>query len=376
MAKIRVAIDGCGALTTETILWHLDQPDFRDLAEVVAVCDVVPERARAAAEAHGVPHWFPDYDEMLAKVECDAVLVIVPHALHADHALRAIRAGRHVYVQKPMAPTLQEAERIVRESRQRGLKVVAAPGQALWPLYRQIRETIEGGEIGKPFLAVPPLMGWGNDEVGFPNDPSWFFSSEAGPLRDHGGYGFQTLVSLLGPVRRVAAFSGTCVDWRTWNGRRFEVTGHDNTAALLDFGGNVFATLPEAWCDTAPGSRFLRVHGLKGAVQTDPETFNHLDILPIAATVIRIGKPPLRLECPLESVPFTRGLHPQCGHVHVYGDILHLVECVRDDREPIASAERGMHFVDAVEAIFLAAREGRTVDLRTTVPTNPWAGEG
>lgn len=372
MAKIRVAVDGCGALTTETILWHLDQPDFRSSAEVVAVCDIVPERARAAAEAHGVRHWFQNYDEMLAKVECDVVLVIVPHALHADHALRAIRAGRHVYVQKPMAPTVDEALRIVEESDRRGVKVVAAPGQALWPLYRQIRDVIEQGEIGRPFLAVPPLMGWGNDEVGFPNDPSWFFSKEAGPMRDHGGYGFQTLVCLFGPVRRVAAFSGTRVDWRTWKGRRFAVTGHDNTAALLDFGENLFATLPEAWCDTAPGSRFLRIHGLKGAVQTEPETFNHLDILPIAATVIRIGKQPLVLECPLDSVPFTRGKHPACGHVHVYGDILHLVECVRDDRKPIADARRGLHFVEAVEAIFQSAEEGRTVELRTTVPSIPW----
>ena len=373
MAKVRAAIDGCGALTRETILHHLDQPDFRDVAEVVAVCDIVPERAKAAAEDHGVPSWFADYGAMLERVECDAVLVIVPHALHAEHALRAIRAGRHVYVQKPMAPTVSEARRIVEESAARGLKVVAAPGQALWPMYRQIRRVIDEGEIGKPFLAVPPLMGWGNDDVGFPNNASWFFSAEAGPLRDHGGYGFQTLVCLLGPVRRVAAFSGTCVDWRRWNGERFEVSGHDNTAALLDFGGNVFATLPEAWCDTAPGSRFLRIHGLKGAVQTNPETFNHLDILPIGATVHRIGKDPLRLECPLESVPFTRGRHPECGHVHVYVDILHLVECIRDDRAPVADAARGLHFVEAVEAIFRAAAEGRTVELETSVPDDPWA---
>ncbi|MEJ5171957.1 MAG: Gfo/Idh/MocA family oxidoreductase, partial [Fimbriimonadales bacterium] len=145
MPKIRVAIDGCGALTRETILHHLDQPDFRGLAEVVAVCDVVPERAKAAAEEHGVPAWFPDYEEMLARVDCDAVLVIVPHALHADHALQAIRSGRHVYVQKPMAPTVAEARQILEESRRHGVKVVAAPGQALWPMYRLIREVIDQG---------------------------------------------------------------------------------------------------------------------------------------------------------------------------------------------------------------------------------------
>jgi len=59
MAKVRVAIDGCGALTRETILHHLDQPDFRDVAEVVAVCDIVPELAKAAAEEHGVPPGSP-----------------------------------------------------------------------------------------------------------------------------------------------------------------------------------------------------------------------------------------------------------------------------------------------------------------------------
>ncbi len=364
MARTKIAIDGCGTLTTATILPHLMQPDFRELAEVVAVCDIVLERAREAAEAHGIRAWFPDLASMLSRSDAEAVLVIVPHAIHAEHARAVVASGRHVYVQKPMAPTYEEGRALVDEAKRAGIKLVAAPGQALWPMYDRIREAIEAGDIGAPYWAMPPMMGWGNSTIDFPNDPSWFFGEDAGPLRDHGGYGFQSLVSLFGPAQRISTMAAVTVGERRWNGQSFSVTGPDNTVSTLDFGQGRFGLLPECWCDTTPSVRFFRILGLEGAIETDAETFNGLDILPIGATVRPMNKAPFRIEVPLDSVEFTSGPHPSLGHVHVYGDILHLVHCIRDDAQPIASGELGLHFVDAVEAAFRSAETGQAVGLR------------
>lgn len=361
--RVRLIIDGCGTLTTETILPHLVQEDFRQIAEVVAVADIVPERAEAAARAFDVPNWRPSLDQALEEVEADGVLVIVPHALHAEHALNAIRSGRHVYVQKPLAPDLSSAREVCRAAREKGVKVAAAPGQCLWPLYRQIRDVIEQGEVGPAYVAIPPLMGWGGMDVGFPSDPSWFFGPEAGPLRDHGGYGFQTLVSIFGPAQRVSAFSATRTPSRRWRGAEFEVAGHENTAVMLDFGEGLFSLLPEAWCDTASAARVLRIHALDGSIQTHPETFNHLDILPLSATVVRMGRLPLTLAVDVERTPMMAGRHPFLGHTHVYGDILHWVECIRSGEDPANSALLGAHFVDMVEASFRSAASGTAQQL-------------
>lgn len=360
MGKVRIGIDGCGILTRETILPHLSQPDFTCQAEVVAVADIVPERARLASEEHGIPSHFSSLEEMLEKTELDAVLIIVPHALHADHALRCLQKGCHVYVQKPFAPSVEEGRAVMLEARSRGLKVVAAPGQILWPLYQEIKKIIADGEIGVPYFAVPPMLGWGGEEVGFPSDPSWFFAQDAGPLRDHGGYGIATLVTLFGPVQKVAAMMTTPVPFRTWQGTRFDVGCADNTAVLLEFAGGTLGLMADAWSDSAPAARFLRIHGLKGAIECSTESANGLTIFPYGATVHRMGREPLILGVDQSKVPCLVDDHFRFGHVHVYSDILHLVECIREDKEPLASGELGLHAAQVMETAFRAASTGMT----------------
>lgn len=365
MRKVKFAISGCGTLTSETILPHLSQPDFLDRAEVVALCDLVPERAHAAAERFGVPQSFASLAEMLERSDAEAVLIITPHNVHAQQARQAIAAGRHVYVQKPMASDLVEGRAMLAEAKANGVKIAAAPGQGLWPMYGLIREAIERGDIGHPFWAMPPMMGWGNRELSFPHDPSWFFQTGAGPLRDHGGYGFQSLVSLFGPALRVTAMAGIAVPERFWRGNPFPVTEPENTVSLFDFGRARFGLMPECWSDTAPSVRMLRVLGLEGSIETDPETFNGLDILPIGATVRPMGKTPYRIEVPLESVPFAQGRHPELGHTHVYGDILHLADCILENAKPQNSGARALHFVEAVGAALRSAKTGIAQELET-----------
>jgi predicted dehydrogenase len=363
---VRVAIDGCGALTTETILPHLIQPDFTAKAKLVAVCDIVPERAQDAAAKFDVPHAFGSLDQMLAGPEFDVLLIIVPHRLHAEHALKALRADKHVYIQKPMAPSVAEGAAVLQEARARGRKLVAAPGQPLWPLYDAIKKVIEDGQIGEPFFAVPPLLGWGGRHVQFPNDPSWFFSEHGGPLRDHGGYGIQTLTTLFGPAKRVTGLSGNVVKERTWNGAPFECTGHDNSVGLLDFGRSFFGVFPESWSDSGPASRVMRIQGLTGTIETSVLSCNDLTIFPYAATVRRMWKSPLYLSVKVQDIPCMAGIHEELGHVHVYSDILHLVDCVLENREPKATGEQALHTVEIINAVFQSAESGQVQNLETS----------
>ena len=365
---VSIAIVGCGTLTGETILPHLSHPDFAPHGRVVAVCDVVRARAEGLAGRFGVPAWYDDYDAMLARSDAEAVLVITPGQAHAAHALAAIRSGRHVYVQKPMARTVAEAQAIVAAARQAKVKLVAAPGQALWPLWAEMRGAMGWADLGPAYMAMPPMLGWPGRTVGFPTHPGHFFAADGGPLHDHGGYGVQTLVALFGGVRRVAAMAANVTPARVWRGHgEFPTPGMDNTAVLLDFGGGMIGMMHDAWCARSRGSSILRVHFLQGAMETSAESANDLALLPYACTVTA-GGDMRRLTVDVGAIPWCANGHVALGHVHVYGDILHLVTCIRRGVEPVACGERGVHFVEVLEAAFRAAKTGQTQDLTTTVP--------
>lgn len=362
MPRTKIAIVGCGTLTTDTILPHLEQPDFREFGEVVALCDSVPGRARRAGEVFSVADTYEDYEAMLASSDAEVVLVITPAASHAHLAIRAFETGRHVYLQKPMAVTVADALAVLEARDRANRKLVCAPGQVLWPLYTTIRDLIRKGVIGKPYLAVPTMLGWGSAKVDFPFEPYHFFGPTGGPLRDHGGYGIHALTTMLGPIKRVTAFGAVATPERTWRDEPFAVTGPDNFAVLFDFGDGTFGLMPDAWSASSPAAAMFRINGLEGSIDGDAESQNWLKVLVNGATVYnRDGA--WRVPFDLADVPFLRDEHWQWGHVHVYGDICHLVECVRNNETPRASGEWGLHNVEVIEAVFRAVETGVVQDV-------------
>src|SRR5512132_3155712 len=102
---IRIGIVGVGALTLRGILPHLSQPDVADRVAVTALADPVIERARDAATRFGVPSAFGSLDELLAADVVGAVTIASPIGLHFEHARAALRAGKHVHLNKTMTTT-------------------------------------------------------------------------------------------------------------------------------------------------------------------------------------------------------------------------------------------------------------------------------
>src|SRR6476620_4770419 len=112
---VGLGIVGCGELTRKAVLPHLAQPDALKLARVAALCGRSPDRIQPIGQQYHVPRVTADYDELLADEAVEAVLVLTPSRLHFSQAIAAVRAGKHVYVQKPMTETLQEARTLERE---------------------------------------------------------------------------------------------------------------------------------------------------------------------------------------------------------------------------------------------------------------------
>lgn len=352
-----LAILGCGDLTRRTILPHLALPDARARFRVEGVCDVNLQIARQTAQEFDVAGVWDDFAIMLRECDAEAVLIIVPAALHAGCARQAVRAGRHVYVQKPLAPTVAEADALLSEVAARKATLVAAPGQALWPLHAQLQKLISDGAIGLPYTAHGAFLGWGGYELHHGTHPGWCFAEGSGPLRDHGVYALATLTTLLGPVRRVSALGNARATQRKWRKEVFSVDELDNLALALEFQSGALGTLAESWCFGSDASAAFRVNGLEGVIEGGAQFAGYHGIFPLSATLRRANHEPELLRVEPESVAFLRGGHLQLPNPHVYADLCHLAEVALGECANLADGTRARHIVQILEAAHADAQQ-------------------
>ena len=371
---LRAILVGCGSLSQRGILPHLAQPDARECIQLVAVVDVVAERARACAERFGVLSAFSTLDEALATTAADLVIVTTPVQHHFALALAAINAGKHVYVQKTMTATLAEADELLAARDRAGVKLAAAPGYELCTTTAAMREAVASGELGRVYNAFSFTWGYITHRDPRPGvrdplaeiDPTWNFQrGGGGPLPNVTVYGLQLATSVLGPVRRVTALANRLVTERTWAGRSLPVEIEDNNLLVLEFASGTIGTAVgsngrgTAW--TPWGG--LSLHGDRAALQVTE--VHHASGYPLRFEVQGGGK---RREyaTALSDQPYLRGEHLRLEEPHVYADIMDLADAVREDRPPRATGEQARHVVEIIEQAQLAARTGQTQAIHST----------
>jgi len=388
--RIRIGLIGCGSLSQIGILPQLAEPDAREQIDLVAVCDTVAARAADTARAYGVPHALTDPHQLIARDDVDLVLVITPIGFHYQLALSALRAGKHVYVQKTMTTTYEEAKELVDTARDLGLVLVSAPGQMLAPAMRAMRSLVTSGALGDIYWAWGSTGGWqhhleanrqGNDARNSA-DPSWYYKKSGGPLRDVTVYVLHSLTGILGPATRVSAMSGIRTASHRWRDKDIRVEIDDNTLLTLDFGNATFAMLGG---HSAATGRLIQwggmgIYGSHGSVEA-------LEIEPLSGHPVSLainGPADLPELDPAGDGVFTLSTrlphvtdrHAAIPEPHVYADIMHCVDCIRSGEAPIASGEHAAHVVEIIEKGYLAAETGHTQELASTFSVLTVPAEG
>lgn len=146
MRKIRFGVIGLKGVGQT----HIDGIVKSESAELAAVADINEEVGRAASSKYGV-EWYRNYEDMLEMKDLDAVSICTPHFLHFPMAIKALKYGKHVLVEKPMAITVKEADQMIEEARKRGLKLGVVYQMRTNPAYRRLREMISSGIIGRVY---------------------------------------------------------------------------------------------------------------------------------------------------------------------------------------------------------------------------------
>jgi predicted dehydrogenase len=372
MSIIRVGVVGAGSVAQRGILPHLSQSDLGDRIALTAICDPAPGRADAAAEKYGIPQQFTDYDDFLANASVDMVILATPIGMHYAQGRAAILAGKHVHFNKTMTTTSAEATDLINLAAERGVKIVASPGEMNRPHNQAIRKMIQSGAIGDLCWAVCGAsfgryheneeFRQGNDPLSN-IDPSWYYRKPGGgPLYDMTVYALHGLTGILGSAKRVTAMSGVRMPMREFRGQMVPCDADDNTLILIDFGNNVFAmaygTPAGSISEGFSGSYF----GTKGQIvglKLNGELFDY------PGSDKADSHPQGRWAGNQWILPHVTPAHQQIDEHHVYEDIMQLVDWVRTGTPAVASAEHARHVIEIIEAGLRASETGQTQILTT-----------
>ncbi len=372
--KIKVGLAGLGSIAQRGILPHTFQADAREKIEAVAVCDPIPGRAQATAEKWSWREAYTDYDEMLAKADVECVLIASPIPYHYRQVMAALEAGKHVYVQKSMTTTLAEANDVVETARAKGLKLCASPGHMLNPTSQKMKQLISDGALGKIYWAFSSNPGLGHEHEPLRGgagtlaaiDPTWYYKQGGGPVYDMTVYSLHTLTGILGPVKKVTALSGIGLKERTWRDKVIPVEMDDNTLMLMDFGNSTFAVATGNNCMSSASIGWkIGFFGTAGTIEMGGQSGIEITSQTAIPEVLGFASPTIRATPP-RGLPGVVGRHLSIPEPHVYADIMHLVECIVEDRQPVPSGEHARHVVELIEKAYESSRTGQALELTTT----------
>jgi predicted dehydrogenase len=370
---LRAGLVGCGSVAQRGILPHLSQDDARERLHIVAVVDSVEERARQSAARFGIPAYFSDVESMLEATDLDLVLVASPIPYHFAHAMAALVAGKHVYVQKAMTATLEEANALLAARDRAGVLLAAAPGFELCTTTRAMRRVVAEDRLGRVYIAYTYTLGFGHERESIRQgdgvlaaiDPSWYYRPGAGPLPDVTVYALQLATSVLGPVRRITALANRGAAARDWRGQTVPVAVEDNNLLALEFATGTLAVAVGANCWGSARNPWggLGLYGTEGRLEvTDVEMTSGYPVTYELQTV-REGSQPITYSTSLAEQPYLRGMHLQLEEPHIYVDIMDLVDAIGEGRPPRATGEQARHVVEIIERARMAAATGQTQTL-------------
>ncbi len=367
--RVRIGVVGAGSISVRGILPHLTMEDVQDRVQVVSVCDPAPGRARAAAERWGIPKYFERYEDLLAAGGIDAITIASPIGLHYEQAVLAIEQGIHVHFNKTMTTTADEADDLIERARRKGVKLVSCPGEMLRPLNQEIRRLVVNGALGPLTWAITGAA-FGtyhqDEKVRHGDDPlsnispAWYFRRPGGgPLYDMTVYGLTRLTGILGPAKRVTAFSGIRFHEYEFRGQMLPCDMDDNTFFILDFGDALFAYAFGAAAGMLPNLGWppLAIFGKQGSI-----IGNLLNGKPIEYP----GHEEVEQHGPNWLLPHVTGPHRGIGEEHVYEDIMQLVDWIREDKPTLNSIDHARHVIEIFDAAYRSAETGQAQTLRTT----------
>ena len=260
-----IGIIGCGKIAQ---VRHIPEYAGHPQARLAGFYDLNQERARELAEKWGGKA-YSSWEEMLADPGIDAVSVCVANNAHAQLSIAALRAGKHVLCEKPMATTLADCEAMVAAARESGKFLMIGQNQRLTKAHQKARELVENGTLGK-ILTFRTTFGHGGPETWSvdPGKNTWFFDKSKaamGAMADLGIHKTDLIQYLLGQTVVETTAKVTTLDKRGADGQLIGVD--DNAICIYRMSGGAMGTMTASWTFYGAEDNSTVLYGTKGILR-------------------------------------------------------------------------------------------------------------
>jgi predicted dehydrogenase len=338
---MRIGLIGCGNIGVRA---HIPAVQANEGMTIAAAADPTPANLRAAAEAAGLAaeDLYPDWQDLIARADLDAVIVATPQRIRPEIAIAAVESGKHVLAEKPLALTPAAAQAMIDAARANEVVLATVHNYHCMPVYQDIKAVIDSGEIGRPETVILNYLGVEDRPGSAAYVPRW--------RHDAAQSGGGVLTDMLHIVYLANWFMGGPPDAVTaWVDRRRDGEGDVEDIALVRYdyaGGQALVNM--AW-GVGPGG--IEIGGERGRLIVQNEGFGTHPFVP-AERIFVVSDGGERSWAPEEPVAY--------GVVGIATDFR---DAVAEGRTPIASGEAGLHVLDAVLGAYVAGALGCTVPL-------------
>jgi len=356
MKSIGFALIGCGGITLQN---HLPGIAMCEGAKAVALCDAHPGTLEKAVGETGITVASTKYEEIIGRDDVHAVIIATPNAFHGPIAQAAIRAGKHVLCEKPLAMTAEEARKMAVEADQANVRHMTAFTYRFVPAMRYLAHLVKGGALGVPYhFRSCRLQDWGDRDLGWRQEARMAGSGELGDMLSH-RLDFSYL--LMGPIQRLTAQVKRFIDNRQGHISDLE----DWAAVLAEFRNGATGVLESSKLATGHNESwrsqdYVEVNGSEHSYVFLTGRWNEL----------KVGKPG---GPGLETVTIPKAFwtwpgsprDPGQGDPLItfrYDQAFEFIDAIRNERPCTPSFHEGARAQTVMEAALEAGREGRWVE--------------
>ncbi len=334
-----IALVGCGRISRS----HCEALARVEGLRLAAVSDALEERASETGERYAVP-WFRSYEDMLARTECDAVIIATPSGLHSAQGVLAARAGKHVICEKPMAITLSAADELVQACDATGVHLFVVKQNRLNPAIQLLRRAVDRERFGRIYMANCTVR-WARPQEYYDQAPwrgTWEF--DGGAFMNQASHYVDLIQWLVGPVESVMAKTATLA-------RRIET--EDSGIAILRFRSGALGAI-EVTMLTYPrnleGS--ITILGERGTVKIGGTAVNKVEHW----TFADYDDDDKLIEAAATSPQSVYGF----GHEAYYRNVLAVL---RGEAKPDTDGRAGRKSLELILGIYESAKTGREVPI-------------
>ena len=329
---------------------HVEAALNYDKCELVAVCDIVPEKIRSVTDAHPEVTGYTDFEDLIKDDRIDIISICLPSAMHAEYAVRGMEAGKNVLIEKPMDISSEAVLKIEEARKRTKMKVGGIYQNRNNAVMKPLKAAIDEGKLGKLFL--------GTFAVKWLREPSYY----DGALSWHGTWAVDGGGSLINQAVHTLDIMQWLMGKPVSVTSRMSINNHnieseDLTASIFTFENGATATFVSTTCCYPGLSTDIQVYGTEGSVEIDGDSLKLWKIR---------GEDERDEEDMLDR--YGRGNRVACayepgakyGHATQVED---MVDAVIEDRDPQIMPEEAVKAVKLIEAVYTSARTGETVKI-------------